>query len=126
MGARKLASRESHHRNMRYNRGRSPSPEGSRTTREIDLATAISEIKQAREQTEDGKSPFFIIAGAGISASFVPLASGILQERKAGGRKSPRISPRGAADNSPGRKPWVKRNKIQAPHRGRLSTISRQ
>jgi hypothetical protein len=41
-------------------------PEGSSTTRKIDLATAISEIKQAREETEDGNSPLFVIAGAGI------------------------------------------------------------
>jgi hypothetical protein len=60
-----------------------PSPDGSRTTREIDLATAISEIKQAREETEDGKPPFFIIVGAGISVPFVPLASEIAQECKA-------------------------------------------
>jgi len=46
-----------------------PSPEGSRTTREIDLATAISEIKHAPEETENGKSPFFIKAGAGISTA---------------------------------------------------------
>jgi len=48
---------------MRYNLGRSPSPEGSRTTREINLATAISKVKHAREETEDGKSPSFIVAG---------------------------------------------------------------
>lgn len=59
-----------------------PSPEGSSTTREIDLATAISEIKQACEETEDGKSPFFIIAGAGISAPIIPLASEIACECK--------------------------------------------
>jgi tetratricopeptide (TPR) repeat protein len=59
-----------------------PSPEGSRTTREIDLATAISEIRQAREEAENGNSPFFIIAGPGISSPFVPLASRIAQECK--------------------------------------------
>jgi tetratricopeptide (TPR) repeat protein len=66
---------------MRYNPAESPSPKGSCTTREIDLATAISEIKQARE-TEDGRSPFFIIAGAGISAPIIPLASEIARECK--------------------------------------------
>jgi hypothetical protein len=67
---------------MRYNLGQSPSPEGSRTTREIDLATAISEIKQAREETEDGNSPFFIIAGAGIPAPLIPLPSEAAGDRK--------------------------------------------
>jgi hypothetical protein len=45
---------------MRYNLGRSPFPRRDCTTREIDLATAISEIKQAREQTEDAGSPYLI------------------------------------------------------------------
>jgi tetratricopeptide (TPR) repeat protein len=67
---------------VRYNPAEPPSPEGSCTTREIDLASAISEIKQARDEAEDGKSPFFIIAGAGISAPIVPLASEITQECK--------------------------------------------
>jgi tetratricopeptide (TPR) repeat protein len=71
-----------HHATMRYNPRRNPSPEGSSVTREIDLATAISEIKQACEETEDGKSPFFIIAGAGISAPIIPLASEIARECK--------------------------------------------
>jgi|ERR1039458_642664 hypothetical protein len=67
---------------MRYNPRRTPSPEGSCNTREIDLATAISEIEQARDEAEDGKSPFFIIAGAGISAPIIPLASEIARECK--------------------------------------------
>ena len=50
--------------------------------RKIDLRTAISEIRQAREGTGDEKSPFFIIAGAGISAPIVPLASKIAQDCK--------------------------------------------
>jgi tetratricopeptide (TPR) repeat protein len=70
----------------------SPSPEGSCATREIDLATAISEIKQAREETEGGKSPFFIIAGGGISAPFIPLASEITQECKTVATKYGRAS----------------------------------
>jgi len=66
---------------MRYNSADPLPPEGSSTTSEIDLATAISEIKQACE-TEDGKTPFFIIAGAGISAPIIPLASEIARECK--------------------------------------------
>jgi hypothetical protein len=68
---------------MRYNPRSNPlPPKGAVTTREIDLATAISEIKQACEAPEDGKSPFFIIAGAGISASIIPLASEIARKCK--------------------------------------------
>jgi len=52
---------------MRYNPGRSPFPRRDSTTREIDLATAISEIKQAPEEAEDGKSTFPVIAGVGTS-----------------------------------------------------------
>jgi tetratricopeptide (TPR) repeat protein len=67
---------------VRYNCRRAPSPEGSSNTREIDLAAAISEIKQTCDEAEDGKPPFLVIAGAGISVPFVPLASGIIQDCK--------------------------------------------
>ncbi len=60
-----------------------PSPKGSCATREIDLETAVSEIKQACDESPDGKPPFFIIAGAGVSMPSVPLASEIAQECKA-------------------------------------------
>jgi len=73
---------------MRYN-PREPLPLGSHT-REIDLATAISEIKQARD-TEEGKTPFFIIAGAGISAPIIPLASEIARSAR---RSRPNITVR--------------------------------
>src|SRR5881296_2399966 len=64
---------------LQYRPAKIPSPKGSFCTRKIDLATAISEIKQACDDSQDGKSPFFIIAGAGVSAPSVPLASAIAQ-----------------------------------------------
>src|ERR1700674_276836 len=75
------------------------SPEGSCTTREIDLATAISELKQAREETEDGKPPFFSVVGAG------PLASAIAP-RVQSDSTGP-ISVRNSGRNSP---LWAKRD----------------
>jgi hypothetical protein len=61
----------------------SPSPAGL-APREIDLATAISEIKQACDEAKhlSRPSPFFIIVGAGISAPIVPLAPEIIQHCK--------------------------------------------
>jgi tetratricopeptide (TPR) repeat protein len=68
-----------------------PFPGGSCPTREIDLPTAVSEIKQACDETSAGESPFFIIAGAGISAPSVPLASQIESECRATAAKYGRV-----------------------------------
>jgi tetratricopeptide (TPR) repeat protein len=59
-----------------------PEMRREKAARELPLEDAISEIEQACEGREPGDSPFFIIAGAGVSAPSVPLASQIIEECK--------------------------------------------
>jgi tetratricopeptide (TPR) repeat protein len=74
-----------------YHYSRSVSERGA-LTREIDLATAVSEIGQACDD-DRGKSPFFIIAGAGTSYPSVPLASKIAEDCQTTAAKYNRTGP---------------------------------
>jgi tetratricopeptide (TPR) repeat protein len=55
---------------------------GNFIAREVTLEAAVSEIKQACDAAGIGSPPFFIIAGAGISVPYVPLASEIARDCK--------------------------------------------
>ena len=69
-----------------------PFPKGEALTREIDLATAVSEIRQACDDNPV-RSPFFVIAGAGISYPSVPLASKIAEDCQSTAAKYNRTGP---------------------------------
>lgn len=50
----------------------------------IDINRAVSEIKQACEESQkEGRQPFFFLVGAGISYPPIPLASEIIEKCKA-------------------------------------------
>ncbi len=59
----------------------------------IDIKRAVSEIKQACEESQkEGRQPFFFLVGAGISCPPIPLASEIIEECKARATKYGRTS----------------------------------